>query len=190
MIKEKFLKRLNLQVADIFIIDCIQHGNRALLDTALNYDPVIKIRYSVLKGNGSLVEQSPGSSVYVVNEDLVAKMYKDSPMKKAELDSFVADYRSIFPKGSNRNGYPYKGDKQGCTVKMRTFLKANPEYSKDVVLQATRKYINEKRKDGYDYMHLAHYFIEKNNVSALGALCEQIVNGESDDNDYKNIIDL
>ena len=107
---------------------------------------------------------------------------------KINVKELVDKYRELFPKGTNNNGYPYKGDKQGCIKKMSRFLKLNPEYDEDIILKATKKYIDKKRRDNFDYMHLAHYFIEKNNVSALGSFCEQV--NEGGDEGYTNIIEF
>lgn len=186
-IKERHLKSLNLHVSDVFIIECIKNDNIDLLKVALQHDPVVKIRLDILI-NRDMVYYIDGK--YSLPDKTVKDMYTLGGLKrKKDIESLVMKYRDLFPKGSNNNGYPYKGDKQGCIKKMTRFVKLNPEFSEDVILKATQKYINDKRRDNYHYMHLAHYFIEKNNVSALGALCEQIVNGE-EDSDFKNILEL
>lgn len=131
----------------------------------------------------------------IINSYIKAVFEETEEEKKKEekestnIKSLVEEYRNLFPKGTNRDGYPYKGDKQGCVKKMNRFIKLNPEFTPDVILQATQKYINEKRKDNFNYMHLAHYFIEKNGVSALSAFCEQILEG-GDNGNFTNIIEF
>jgi len=92
---------------------------------------------------------------------------------KKEVATWIQEYRNLFPKGLNSLGYPYKGDKNGCIDKMATFILNNPEYTKDLILKVTNFYIDEKKKDNFDYMKQAHYFIEKDRVSSLAAYCEQ-----------------
>ena len=175
---------LNLKIADLFILNCIHNNEILLLDTAIKYDGVVSVRVnSLIK---SKVINKIGSS-YGINSKYVEAVFRDKPIEN--INNIVQSYRDLFPKGSNNNGYPYKGDRQGCVKKMKKFIKNNPEYSLDIILKATKKYINEARKDNYNYMQLAHYFIEKNGVSGLGAFCEQIVNGESG-SDFNNIINF
>lgn len=95
------------------------------------------------------------------------------------IEDFIDKYRSIFPTGSNGSGYPYRGDKQSCIKKMRTFIKRYPEFSKDTILRATRDYVNSQFFKGYVYMQTAAYFIEKDGVSNLAGLCESIGNNST-----------
>lgn len=87
----------------------------------------------------------------------------------AVLD-WIDSYRELFPKGKTPDGYPYKGDKEGCIRKMKAFMKKYP-YSKEEILEATVGFIEAKRKKNFEFMTLAHYFIEKEGVSLLAALC-------------------
>lgn len=93
-----------------------------------------------------------------------------------DLEAFVEKYRSIFPTGSNAAGYPYKGDKQGCIKKMRSFKRKHPEYSEDLIIKVTKDYVNSQFFKGYTYMQTAAYLIEKDGNSNLAALCEAALN--------------
>jgi hypothetical protein len=95
------------------------------------------------------------------------------------IDKFVDDYRRIFPAGNNSANYPFRGDKQSCTRKMRKFLKDNPSFSYELILNATREYVNYHFFQGYKFMQTAAYLIEKNGVSNLSALCESFKNRTS-----------
>jgi len=187
IVKKEKLKKLNLTVTDVFIINCIYYSELELLDYARETD------YNVELSRKKLIQDKHINRLgdyYEVDQKYLDELFGNKKTGKAiDIEKFIVDYRDLFPKGSNNNGYPYKGDKQGCIKKMKRFIKLNPEYSTDIILKATQKYINEKRKDNYDYMHLAHYFIEKNGVSSLGAFCEQIANGESE-SDFSNIINF
>lgn len=104
------------------------------------------------------------------------------------IPELVKEYRDIFPRGSV-NGYPAKGDKQGCIKKMRKFVKEHPEFDTDTILEATRKYVSDKKRDNYNYLMQAHYFIDKNNISMLASFCEDIVeNGNV--TSTRNVLDL
>jgi len=45
-------------------------------------------------------------------------------------------------------------------------------------LDATRRYVEERRADGWRYMKTASYFIYKDGQSALASFCEQSKEGE------------
>lgn len=78
---------------------------------------------------------------------------------------FIKKYRDLFPKDK-------KGDLTGVTAKMKQFFDKNKDYNQDDVLLATRKYINSQKRD-FTYCVFAHYFILKNGISLLAAICEE-----------------
>lgn len=190
MIKKEWLTYLNLKVLDIFIINCVKYNEEELLNIGLKQDKGLQDSLDNLLSKKIL---SPRDNFYELASNYDDYMYsekkKEVKSPKIDIKEIVDKYRDLFPKGLNSNGFPYKGDKQGTTKKLHKFMKNNPEYTESIILKATEKYINEKRKDNFSYMKLAHYFIEKDGVSDLGAFCEQIVNGESFQN-YENIINL
>ena len=103
-----------------------------------------------------------------------------------DVESWIQDWRDLFPSGS-RDGYPYKGDKQGCIKKMKEFIKNYPEFTKEDIFNATIKYVSEHKMKGFTSMQQAHYFIEKNKISNLAGLCESILErGQSGDNDLSD----
>lgn len=102
--------------------------------------------------------------------------------KKIEsIESWIEIYRKLFPA-------TYRGDKRGCTIKMKKFIKLH-KYNKQLILDSTELYLSEKKKENYAFLTQAHYFIEKNQSSMLASYCERIISGEQveDDNEiYKN----
>lgn len=185
IVKEEYLKK-NLKIVDVVLLNCILRKEYKLLDYLLKNDSVCTISMNLLKKRGIVI--IAGNEHYVTSKEIKG-MLLGSEAESIKVTDLVDQYRDLFPKGTNRDGYPYKGDKQGCVKKMNRFIKLNPEFTPDVILQATQKYINEKRKDNFNYMHLAHYFIEKNGVSALSAFCEQILEG-GDNGNFTNIIEF
>lgn len=175
-IQTKHINYLQLTVNDIFIINCYEEKNTNLLDAAIKKDESVKQALETLIEREVLM---PSNSSYIVSEAYRNALFSNKKAK-IDLNELVKEFRDLFPKGKNSGGYPYKGDKQGCMKKMSKFLKNNPEFDKELILKATKAYVNSKRKDNFAYMHLPHYFIEKNNVSVLASLCEDILeNGET-----------
>lgn len=95
-------------------------------------------------------------------------------VSKSVLD-WIDEYRNIFPRGQTSGGYSVRGDKKSCIKKMTDFIKEYPEYTKEVILEATQNYVNRKEREGFKYMQLAHYFINKNGVSTLAGECEIVL---------------
>lgn len=97
-----------------------------------------------------------------------------------EFTLFVSEYRNLFPKGvKSGNGTPVRGNKSDVEAKMKEFLKKHPEFSKLVILNATKNYIEHfKRKGSYTYMTQADYLISKDKISKLASLCEEYENSD------------
>lgn len=98
-------------------------------------------------------------------------------VKNTQLDikDWIEEYRNLFPKGVQSGGYLVRGDKKGCIKKMKEFINKYPEYAdKELILKATEHYIDSRSKDGYTYLKLAHYFIDKDGVSLLASYCELV----------------
>jgi hypothetical protein len=108
--------------------------------------------------------------------------------RKVSVKELVDKYRDLFPKGVKSGGYRVKGSKQGCLKKMEKFVKEHPEYSFDLILEATQQYIERKRAEGWRYMNLSHFFIEKNGVSQLEAECEALSDDSERRQDYSKTI--
>jgi hypothetical protein len=124
------------------------------------------IRMGLLTSNLELIES---------NFKALIASKPSSKVDLTDLESFVETYRSIFPKGvESAPGHPARGDKQGCIAKMKKFLVRYPEYSRETILEATKKYVNLKSHSNYHRIQTAHYFIEREGVSTLASICETI----------------
>ena len=93
----------------------------------------------------------------------------------AETSDFIERWFNLWPRGVKTGGLYVKTDKSGCKKKMNKFRRQHPNYTDDIILQATETYINSTNGSGF--MKLAPYFIEKNGVSVLEGCCEEILQG-------------
>lgn len=149
-----------------------------------------------LKEKG-LIKTSTSISTYIKIEEIeVVKSLKEFYLKptiahmKSGVAIWIKEYRDLFPKGMNPNGYPFKGDKKGCTNNMAKFLYNYPEFNnKELILKATTCYLEQKKKDNYAYVSMADRFIWKNDMSTLASYCEQLKEGTLKD-EKRNIINL
>lgn len=102
------------------------------------------------------------------------KLVNDNGISSSEdIESFVDQYRALFPTGVKTGGYPVKGDRQECIKKIKKFL-ATHDFSQQEILEATRAYLVIKKKELWKATQLAHYYIEKDGVSNLASMCEDI----------------
>lgn len=106
--------------------------------------------------------------------------------KVIKNDNWMKDWYDLFPRGIKNGQYPIKGDRKGCFNKLNKFVKDYPEYSIDIIMKATKNYIDQSRLNNYRFMQQAHYFVSKNNMSTLSSYCEMILDkGEGSDGDGK-----
>lgn len=125
------------------------------------------------------LEHLAGEGYIKIVEDLVILRAKALNLFKVEdelndVSSWIDTWREIFPVGVKSMGYAVRGDRTGCIKKMRAFLKQYPDFDKELIFNATKIYVDAKRKEKWSYMQLAHYFIEKDGISNLAALCEDL----------------
>lgn len=90
------------------------------------------------------------------------------------VDTWIEEWRDLFPTGVKSGGRPVRGDKKGVTSKMKAFVKSNPTITKMEIMDATRQYVFEASLKSFQFMICADYFISKNNSSMLGAMVEDV----------------
>lgn len=102
--------------------------------------------------------------------------------KEQSLEDLVKEWRSLFPAGMTW-GRPTKGSKSNCEKNMKKFLKEN-KVEKEELFNATRFYIDSKKKAGKYEGQSADYFIYKNGLSTLEGVLEYIKDNDINvDND-------
>jgi hypothetical protein len=98
----------------------------------------------------------------------------DSPVEviKLPIEEFCDRYYALFPMGVKSGGYPVRDGLTNTIKKMTAFRKEYPDYSDDDIIGATKKYIADKKKEGYSFMKLASHLIYKDRMSSLAGLVE------------------
>ena len=101
--------------------------------------------------------------------------------------TWIEEYYELFPKGIKSGGFYVRSSIQDCSNKMFKFLNDNPQFTKDIILAATKNYIKDCEARNYDKMKLAPYFIIKDGTSMLSGYCEAYVQGINDNQDTYTI---
>ena len=135
-----------------------------------------KLGYLVrIKSNGTFKLTPKGRRIIenCIQSNFEKSLTTPTLSNKAEFETFCNTYRELFPKGIKSGNRSVRGDKVGVEAKMKSFLIKYPEFSKELILKATTKYIKELKNTGYAYMTCADYLIEKDRNSQLAALCDE-----------------
>lgn len=120
---------------------------------------------------------------YVFSNLFVTKNFIDRFVEKPsiskingeQVEDWIDTWYNLFPKGIKSGGYLVRSDKNGCTNKMKKFIKKYPEFNKEIILKATHDYLQYYRMKNWNYVSLAHYLIDKNGMSILSGQCELIL---------------
>jgi len=94
-------------------------------------------------------------------------------LEPSRVPEWIDEWRQLFPKGLNSINRAYRGDRQACLNKMKTFVKIH-RYPKDIIMKATQKAIKIAELKNFEYFPQAHYFIDKHGQSQLAGICEQL----------------
>lgn len=125
------------------------------------------------------------SEVYICNLKTVKKVNKVSYQ---DWEEKIKEYNELFPKGKKAGStMSFRTNPKELYDKFKWFFQEYPEYDWEMVLTATRKYVNifEESCD-YTYMQTSKYFIKKDDknkvtTSALSTHCYNIVEGNDEE---------
>jgi hypothetical protein len=92
--------------------------------------------------------------------------------EKLDID-WVKEYLELWPQGVKSVGRYVRVSETDLETLLKKFVKKY-KYSKEVILEATKKYIEEKRKVNWSYITCSDYFISKNNISMLASCCANL----------------
>jgi len=200
-----FLARRNYNLDDLVIVYCIENEEKDLLNAYIgnrNINQSIALfqrfeRKLLIERIGNIENFSVDNyittefgaalllecMIHINNLDVIISESIDKIVTESEvddLDRLVKKFLELYPKGRNRAGETLKSNEVDTKNKLKGFLKKY-KYSEDIILKATKNYIEQQRRTGFEYCSAAHYFISKMGFgSKLASECENIVNGNSE----------
>lgn len=99
--------------------------------------------------------------------------------KKDTIDDLLKKMIEYFPKGVKSGGLPVRSSiDREVKQKIEKFRKEY-DYSDDTIINACKKYSEDRKKEGYTYMKVFKYFIGKRGEGSLLAdYCSMILEGD------------
>jgi len=94
--------------------------------------------------------------------------------EKEHVSSWIEEWRELWPRGVKSGGYRVKSSLMEITTKMKIFTNRYP-YSKDIIMEATKNFLERKAMENFAYIKLAKYFILKDGESTLADECEAVL---------------
>lgn len=167
------LKSLGLTIKQYLICVALRNKERSLIDYFMVYDQPSHADVDRLIQHQLLFIKNSNVTDFrnlVLNEDQFVKIFDVQT-----ANSFIEKWFDLWPKGVMSGGYYVRTDIRSCESKMSKFMKRYPKYNEDIIMNATRNYLNRLKVDGFNYLMLAPNFIEKNNQSILAGECQNIV---------------
>lgn len=185
-----FIKKLiniDLSINQYFICCLIIEKNYDLTKQYIEKFGGFSIKELEILINKGFVQSSNGS--YDLDKLNITTKFEDILFEKEDSIKWIDDWYDLFPKGIKSGNYQVRSDKPNCIKKLKKFLTLYPQFNKDIIMQATKAYINEFSLKGYNYMKLAPYFIEKDGTSVLWGYCNNIIEGETNNEKEGDMID-
>jgi len=165
----------------------------------LLYSMKEKTQASLLKSKDEL----PGliENDFVIEEDSVYKITDKAKKLITKLDNYfikakkktniqlmgkdynkmIEDYRNVFPAGKLPSGKPARQNVRALGESFRWFFETY-DHDWEIIMKATKMYVNEYRATDYLYMMTSQYFVSKQDKhrvkhSALADYCDMIKDG-------------
>ena len=131
------------------------------------------------------------SVIFIQEIDSYFKKSKKKTSSTLMGDSFLDQiklYNEIFPNRKLSSGKYARVNVKTLENSFRWFFE-NYNYSWEVLLKATEKYVDEYSIRNYEYMRTAQYFVRKQNTdktwdSELATYCDLIENGYDEEANY------
>lgn len=97
----------------------------------------------------------------------------------AEVDSWIEEYTKLW-QGKKSDGYYLAQSAKENASRMIKFMQDNPQFTSEIILKATQKYIQEKSLTGFKFCKKSHKFIQDLDGSILYAYAMAVKNGEEE----------
>jgi len=184
----EILLRQKISINQYIYLSLIEEGELQVLKEYLQnrgflsekeFDGMVNKGY--LKPNSPILPKGVLKNQEVTTEfKNLKKVINGDNINKVVISTWFDEWYNLFPSNVESGNYKIKSKRGSCKLKLSRFMKKHPKYNKDIILKATKLYIDEFRLRNFEYIQLAANFIYKKEVnnSTLEDYCERIINGE------------
>lgn len=164
----KTLIKLNLSPTQYLYISAMINDNLTELMNAPSIQ-ITEVELLDLQNRGILTLLNTTTLRISYNETNItlAKKLLDS----ADDTSWITEWLNLWPEGVKAGGYYVKSNEKGVRTKMKKFL-TEYDFTPEVIINATKEFLEDVAHKGNKGIQCAHFFIEKNGVSNLATFCE------------------
>ena len=175
----EILKKKELDYNSFFFLYRLVNNIEIDVEGDINHELLIRYNYIRLENNTISFTQNGINFIKDTAKELkraIAKEIKNADQTlKDQINDWIVDYRNLY-KGTKVG---IMGDPKSCLEKMCRFFVEYPQYAnKDLILNATKKYIETEAFTNYKYLQRADYFIYKitgkEESSRLASFCSDV----------------
>jgi hypothetical protein len=189
----EILKKKELDYNSFFFLYRLVNNIEIDVEGDINHELLIRYNYIRLENNTISFTQNGINFIKDTAKELkraIAKEIKNADQTlKDQINDWIVDYRNLY-KGTKVG---IMGDPKSCLEKMCRFFVEYPQYAnKDLILNATKKYIETEAFTNYKYLQRADYFIYKitgkEESSRLASFCSDIEENKSLEHSFTQIL--
>jgi hypothetical protein len=189
----EILKKKELDYNSFFFLYRLVNNIEINVEGDINHELLIRYNYIRLENNTISFTQNGINFIKDTAKELkraIAKEIKNADQTlKNQINDWIVDYRNLY-KGTKVG---IMGDPKSCLEKMCRFFVEYPQYAnKDLILNATKKYIETEAFTNYKYLQRADYFIYKitgkEESSRLASFCSDIEENKSLEHSFTQIL--
>lgn len=127
-------------------------------------------------------------------DNLAAKGYishSDNVLKstKKEVNAFILEWLELWPKHLLPGDYRVSGNTMAVHKRMNVFLKSFKHFDQDLIMEATKRYLDKKQKENWNFTKKNVKFIYDEEGSTLEQECLALLS-DADKNIKQNAVDL
>lgn len=177
MIDEKILE-LEITPNQYFIAWCIQEQKKDLFEKLLQIDNEDKIKNDLYKlyTKGFINCELCEVNTFDFSKIKVENLFSKNKEIKTDFTIFATRLYEKFPKGVKSGGYLVRSGFTDFEKKLRKYIETHKTHTFEIIEKAFTIYIEKSKRNNWQYMKLAGYFINKEGVSTLESLCEELIN--------------
>ena len=172
------LMGLKMSVESYMLLWCLRYGKEDLLldYTRKCYKISTDSLDELVQQEYIKAEKTEDGKYFLSTMSLLQKGIALFPEQTGGPDEWIDQWFDLSTKGVKSGGFYLRTDKNACLKKMEKFCKDHPEYTKGIIIGATKKDLDSVRIKGYEYCKLAPYFISKDGMSVLDGYCADLKN--------------